>query len=421
MKPADKIDHGTTRERVKPRADADRAQDQSPVPPRQPLAWRDLDGRGEPPSREWIVPWWVPHHHLTLLPGEPGVGKTLLAQHIATALALGHEYLEPLAPRRVLMWAGEDDEAELWRRQVPICSWMGAPLSALDERLHLHSYCDHDITLATFTGGNLTMGPMLAELRQQVQDYRAEVVILDNVARLYGGNEVDRHQVTAFCAAVKGAIAPAAGILLSHPARAEGSEFSGSGAWEAAVRSRLFLARSPPDTPSDESTMQDEDLRYLARRKANYSDRDLRQFRLIGGVLIPSPVAGGTAKERKADAQDVVRKAVRALAQMQQAGLLAPRSPDYLPTMAQRFGLLETLTVGDFSRAMYGMLKAGELVEVLVPKYANTTQRRRLVLKGETFASGGATQKSDDAKAETKGTDIPQEESRTEEAEDGWD
>jgi hypothetical protein len=409
MKPEERIDRGTTRERVKPRSD--RTEDQSPAPPRQALAWKDLDARGEPPAREWIIPWWVPHHHLTLLPGDPGVGKTLLAQHLGTALALGHEYLEPLEPRRVLMWAGEDDHNELWRRQVPISSWMGAPLSALAGQLYLHSYCDHDITLATFSSGNLTTTPMLAELRQQVLDYRAEVVILDNVARLFGGNEIDRHQVTAFCAAVKGAIAPAAGILLAHPARAEGSEFSGSGAWEAAVRSRLFLGRTPPDAP-DDTTVQDEDLRYLSRRKANYSDRDLRQLRLIGGVLIPSPVAGGTAKERKADAQDVVRKAVRALAQMQQAGVLAPRSPDYLPTLAQRFGLLETLTVGDFSRAMYGMLKSGELIEALIQKYAASAQRRRLALKGEMWQESAAT-------VNAKSTDIPQEGSRIEEAEDG--
>ena len=410
MKPEERIHAGTKRERVKPRSD--RTHDQSPAPPRQALAWQDLHARGFPPAREWIIPWWVPHHHLTLLPGDPGVGKTLLAQHLGAAIALGHEYLEPITPRRVLMWAGEDDHDELWRRQVPICSWMGAPLSALAGQLYLHSYCDHDITLATFTSGNLTTTPMLAELRQQVLDYRAEVVILDNVARLFGGNEIDRHQVTAFCAAVKGAIAPAAGILLAHPARAEGSEFSGSGAWEAAVRSRLLLGRKPPDAPAEESTMQDEDLRYLARRKANYSDRDLRQLRLIGGVLIPSPVTGGTAKERKADAQDVVRKAVRALAQMQQAGVLAPRSPDYLPTLAQRFGLLETLTVGDFSRAMYGMLKSGELIEALIQKYAASAQRRRLALKGETWQESAAT-------VDAKSTDIPQEGSRIEEAEDG--
>jgi hypothetical protein len=338
-----------------------------------------------------VIPWWIPHHHLTLLPGAPGIGKTLLGQHIATAVAMGHEYLEQITSRRVLMWAGEDDHDELWRRQVPICSWMGISLSALTERLYLHSYCNHDITLATFSDGCLLPAPMLVELRQQVQDYRAELVILDNAARLFGGNEIDRHQVTTFCAAVQAAISPAAGILLSHPARDTGSEFSGSGAWEAAVRSRLFLSRTPPDDPqTDIATQPGEDLRHLSRRKTNYSTLDLRKLRLVGGVLIPETRSGETSEERRVDAREVVRGAIRTLSKLGQAGVLGIRSPDYLPTLAQRFSLLESLTLGDFKKAMYDLLKSRELIEAVMPKYTNTTQRRRIVLAGETPEGQGA-------------------------------
>ena len=148
---------------------------------RAPISWDSLEGR-EPPPREWVVPYWIPAGHTTLLAGRGGIGKTLIAQHFASALALGHDYIEPLEPRRVIVWAGEDDEAELWRRQVQISSWMGEPLSALTERLYLHSYAGDDITLMAPVFGALTPTPMLGELRQQVADYRAEVVILDNVA-----------------------------------------------------------------------------------------------------------------------------------------------------------------------------------------------------------------------------------------------
>jgi energy-coupling factor transporter ATP-binding protein EcfA2 len=86
---------------------------------RPPLCWDDLEGR-EPPEREWIIKHWIPKGHTTLLAGRPGIGKTLLAQHIATANALGRTYLEPLAAQRVLTWAGEDDEGEFWRRQLAI-------------------------------------------------------------------------------------------------------------------------------------------------------------------------------------------------------------------------------------------------------------------------------------------------------------
>ena len=197
--------------------------EEPPKPKRCPISWDSLEGRA-PPEREWIIPHWIPHRHTTLLAGRGGIGKTLIAQHIATALAVGHEYIEPLEPRRVLMWAGEDDEAELWRRQVQISSWMGQPLSVLTERFYLHSYAGSDITLMAPVFGALTPTPMLSELREQVADYRAEVVILDNIARLFGGSENDRHAVTTFCAVVQGTCAPAAVLLLGHPAKAAGSE-----------------------------------------------------------------------------------------------------------------------------------------------------------------------------------------------------
>jgi len=183
----------------------------------QPIPWRELTG--EPPPREWIIPHWLPDHHVTLLAGRGGIGKTLLAQHIATALALGCEYLEPLEPRSVLMWAGEDDEAELWRRQANICSWLGRPLADLGG-FHLYSYAGADITLASPVYGALQPAPMLDELREQVAEHKPNVVILDNVARIYGGSENDRHGVTTAIAWIQSACAPAAVVLLGHPAKA---------------------------------------------------------------------------------------------------------------------------------------------------------------------------------------------------------
>ncbi|MDA8348314.1 MAG: AAA family ATPase, partial [Pseudomonadota bacterium] len=315
-----------------------------PAPRRPPINWPSLEDR-EPPPREWIVAHWIPAGHTTLLAGRGGIGKTLLAQHIASALALGHEYLEPLEPRKVLMWAGEDDEAEMWRRQRDISSWMGQPLSALHERFYLHSYAGADITLMAPIYGELMPTPMLAELREQVLDYRAEVVILDNVARLFGGSENDRHAVTTFCALVQGACAPAAVLLLGHPAKATGSEYSGSTAWEGAVRARLYLGDRPPDQDAtDDDAPIADDVRYLARRKANYSPLDLRRCRMIGGVLIPDAIDPVRQDQPRGElAKDVVRRAVRVLAERSIYGTASTASSSYLPRLAKQYRLLETL------------------------------------------------------------------------------
>jgi hypothetical protein len=344
-----------------------------------PIDWNAL--QGDPPPREWVVPHWVPHGHTTLIAGRGGVGKTLIAQHVGTALALGAEYVEPLDARRVLMWAGEDDEAELWRRQVQISSYFGQPLSALAGRFVLHSYAGRDITLAAPSFGVLAPTPLMDELRAQVGDYRAEVVFVDNAARVYGGSENDRHSVTTFLAWLQAACAPAAVVLLAHPAKAAGSEYSGSTAWEGAVRARLYLSDRPPDQEADEDAPIDDSVRYLARRKANYSPLDIRKFALIDGVLIPSKVDPARVGRVSGEyAQDVVRHAVRKLASMGEYGVAAPNSANYLPKLASKYALLDDITEKQFAAGMYSMHKSGSLVMAVVGRYSNRNERKALVL-----------------------------------------
>ena len=346
-----------------------------------PISWSDLEGR-EPPAREWVIPHWIPASHTTLLAGRGGIGKTLLAQHIATTLALGHEYIEPLEPRRVLMWAGEDDSAELWRRQIEISSWVGQPLSALTERFYLHSYAGLDITLLAPIYGELAPTPMLSQLHEQVGDYRPEVVILDNVARLFGGSENDRHAVTTFCALVQGACAPAAVVLLAHPAKAQGSEYSGSTAWEGAVRARLYLGDRPPDQDaSDEDGPVAEDVRYLCRRKANYSALDLRRFRMVGAVMIPDALDPVRQSQPRGElAKDVVRRVVAKLAARGIFGTGSTASPSYLPKLAKQYALLESLDQRTFTSTMRTMILDAELRSQEVGKNSNRTPKMGLVL-----------------------------------------
>jgi AAA domain len=351
-----------------------------------PLNWEDLEAQ-VPPAREWVINHWLPAGHTTLLAGRGGIGKTLLAQHMATAVALGLDYIEPISARRVLMWAGEDDESELWRRQIAISTHFGKPLSALSERFALHSYAGSDITLMAPVFGQLQTTPMLEELRVQVADYRSEFVILDNIARLFGGSENDRHAVTTFCALVHGACAPATVLLLGHPAKAIGSEYSGSTAWEGAVRARLYLSDRPPDVEvEDEDGAQvDGQVRYLSRRKANYSPLDIRRFTLAeGGVLIPDaaePPARAAGIVSGEFAKDIVRRAITKLAEQKVYGSLSTASPEFLPKLAKQFNLLDRLTPGQFANLMRLMLLGGEITRVQVGKYSNRSPKMGLVLK----------------------------------------
>lgn len=352
-------------------------------PERSPLDWRALE-RQELPERQWAIEHWLGMGYVTLLAGAGGTGKTLIAQTLGSCVALGHEYLDCVpAKRRVLMWACEDDHDELWRRQWAIAKWLAVPLSEFDDRFLIHSYDGQEVALAGLSNQRLVSTPMLRELREQIGDYKADVVLLDNVARLYAGSENDRHQVTSFISMLTAAAAPtkAAVLLLGHPGKAAGSEYSGSTAWEGAVRARQYLGRTLPDAEkAEEEDSADDGLRYLCRRKANYSARDWRRLQFRDGVMVPeAPVPTG-AKVGTEFARDIVTHAVRKLATMGIYGVSSTSSANYLPKLASQYKLLERLSKKEFTVAMRSMQSDAVLVMTVVGKYANRNPRQGLML-----------------------------------------
>lgn len=345
------------------------------------LIWSELIGK-QPPERTWIMPYWIPASHVTLLSGRGGIGKSLLAQHLGTAIAGGVEYVEHLEPKRVLMWAAEDDMGELWRRQINISMYLGVPLENLGN-FRLRSCVGSDVTLAAPIFNALARAPMLLELEQEAKDFKADLVILDNIARVFGGNENDRHQVTTFLAWLQAACEPAAVLLLGHPAKAAGSEFSGSSAWEGAVRARLYFSDRAPDQPEDEDQgFIDPAIRYLARRKANYSELDMRKFNLREGTLVPETVRRGSRSSGKASGdfcRDIVLRAVHRLADKGIFGTSSTASPQYLPRLAKQYGLLENATESAFGAAMRQLVMDGSLTTAKIGSYSNRTPKMGLV------------------------------------------
>jgi RecA-family ATPase len=366
-------------------ADAAVPRHASRVPKRAPLDWRVL-AQSTPPERAWAIEQWLPMGDVTLLAGAGGTGKTLVAQAIGSSLALRREYLDWMPnARRTLLWLCEDPPDEIWRRQRAIAAWLGVELADFSDRLYIESYHREPVELAALAGQRLVSTPMLEELRAQIADYKVECVVLDNVARLFAGNENDRHQVTSFVQMLASAAAStnAAVLLLGHPGKAQGSEYSGSTAWERAVRTRLYLGRHLPDADTpDQEDADDDGVRYLCRRKANYSARDWRRLHYRNGVMVPeSPAEIGPDATQSAVggeyAQDIVARAVRKLADMGEHGVASSNSPKYLPRLAREYKLL---TEKQFAAAMREMRSSGRLVLATVGFYANRTPRQALTL-----------------------------------------
>lgn len=350
------------------------------------IDWVDV-ARNPPKQREWAIEGWLAIGAMTVLAGRGGIGKTLAMQQMASRLALGQEFLGAIdTPRNTLQWCAEDDADELKRRQLSIAEWCHVPIGQFQNALYIEPLAGVECSLAEIVNGALRPTKSASRLWEQINDLEVGVFFLDNIAHLYGGNENDRHQVTIFMNMLTGMClrAQCSGVIAGHPAKSSESEFSGSTAWENAVRSRLYLSRTPPDV-DEKDAEPDSDVRYLSKRKANYSSLDCVRLTYLNGVLRPdvaqvsdSPMIKGLVD---AKARRVVMEAVAKLKEMQQFGGPSSQHANFLPKMIRKYQLSQGLHPADLEKTMRQLMVEGELVIGVVGKYANRNDKLGLVAK----------------------------------------
>ena len=248
------------------------------------------------PDRRWIVPSWIPVGQVTLIAGDGGVGKTLLAQQLATACATDRPWLGlPVTRCKALCIFCEDDQGELHRRQAAINKSYGVDFADL-EHMQWVSRPGDDNALVAFETYEAMGEP--TEFFQQVhdwmQDFGAQLLVLDSLHDLFPGNENNRVHARRFISLLSHFARDTAGavVLTAHPSMSglsSGLGTSGSTAWNNAVRSRLYLRRPEEDGDSK----SDDDERILRRMKANYaSSRDQIDLDWSDGVLRRRPEPG---------------------------------------------------------------------------------------------------------------------------------
>ena len=353
------------------------------------LDLRQLAGR-KAPDRQWYVKDWLGDGP-SLFAAGGGVGKTLLAQQAATAGALGLPFVSEIPrPFRSLIWACEDDADELWRRQEAVSRQFEIELDAPGDNLIIQSRRGVDSTLMTVAHGELKRTPAFTELRDQVNDLGVEVLWLDNVAHLFGGDENVRGQVTGFINAMAGLVTgrPFAVVLLAHTSRGYGSEFAGSAAWENAVRMRWYLGNKLPDERQDADDEQGSDVRFLCKRKANYSSKDYVRFSMRDGVLVPDGLAmgeGGAVASRLDErrAEEIVVAGFRSLQGIGIQPTDGKSSPDYLPRQMAEKGLGKGFSQQELARAMNRLMGRQAFTRGVVGQYGNRNPKMGLVLQSE--------------------------------------
>jgi RecA-family ATPase len=245
---------------------------------------------------------------VTLLSGDGGTGKSLLAMQLAVATASGGRWLgQDVAGGGAMYLSAEDDRDELHRRLGDICVSAGARLADLD-RLTLCPMAGEDALLAQLDRATGALRPtaLFRDLDARLASERPALVVLDTLADLYPGDENNRAQARQFIGMLRGLAIrhECAVLLLAHPSLAglnTGSGTSGSTGWNNSVRSRIYLSRIVQD-----GYEADPDARVLRTLKSNYGpiggEISLRWQNGVFGAQEPATeldrVAGNAKAER---------------------------------------------------------------------------------------------------------------------------
>ena len=246
----------------------------SPALPTLPfVSAASLAGR-TPPDRLFIVPRLIPNRDVTLLSGNGGDGKSLLAVMLLASVSAGALWLGmQVSHGPVIYFCAEDELDEVHRRLAAVCRAEGIDLADLDN-FAIIPMAGQPALLAVEGKGGAAMvpTPLWNAFATKVSSVRPALVVVDNVADVFGGNEISRAHVRSFIGLLRGLAfdADAGILLLSHPSVAgmqTGTGLSGSTGWNNSVRSRLYLTRP---TAAREGQFADPDARILQSMKANY-------------------------------------------------------------------------------------------------------------------------------------------------------
>lgn len=327
----------------------------------EPPPWIDwVNGaelQGDPPVREWLVPGWLPMGTVSLLYGDGGTGKSLIALQLAVAVVRGDIWLNkvPLSGP-VIYYSAEDDRSELHRRLAAILKQSGGQVGALSG-LQIANMAGKDALLAAISKktGALNASPVFDTLDGYAKAIQPKLIVLDTLADIFPGNENDRAQVRHFIGLLRGlAIRHRCAVLiLAHPSLtgiASGTGASGSTAWNNSVRSRLYFERI-----KSEGYESDPDARRLKVMKSNYGPIDTEiAVRWQDGVFIAQQAM--FSSDNDARAERVVLSLVERNA-AQGRYFTAMRAPGEMASMPGSEGLSKSM----LKRAMERLFATGKL------------------------------------------------------------
>ena len=247
----------------------------------------NLLGQDFPPL-EWVVKDWILAKTICGFYAPAGVGKSSIAQLIATSLSIGKSVSPKLKIERsykTLYVACEDDSNIFQARQKSLNSQLGILMDSDLSNLFLMDRLGEDNRLCSFDANSEpSLTKFYYHLEKVIKETNAEFLVLDVLQDFFGGNEIIRSDVNYFIKSVLGKLISDLGVtilIIAHPSLAGqgGHKYSGSTSWIGGFRSLLYLEKN-----------KEEDYLILNKYKSNYSkagDDENVYFHYQNGCFVP--------------------------------------------------------------------------------------------------------------------------------------
>lgn len=353
------------------------------------------DFSGEAPARQWHVDDLIPTGTVTLLGGDGGVGKSLLAMQLAIATA--NHGPSKWCGRRVgggpaIYLSAEDDEDELHRRVKAICAASHVDPTELDQ-LTIVPLAGEDAVLAAPDKVGLKTTALFAALERLLDDRAPALLVLDTLADLFAGDENVRSQARQFIGLLRGmAIRHGLAVLvLAHPSLSgisSGSGTSGSTGWSNSVRSRLYLDRMK----AEDGFEVDPNARVLKTMKANYGPIGGEiKLRWHAGAFITTDTGSSTSFSAIAERASAEKVFLELLARFTAEGRYVSAhgtANNFAPTAFARHPSAAGINKRGFQAAMDRLFLANR-ISVGMSESGPPSKRKEVIKLVETARSAG--------------------------------
>lgn len=274
---------------------------QSPksVPIIEPLEMFDAgDWEGVPlEPRIWLTNGQIPLGEPGILSGDGGTGKTTIAIQLTVSVtASWPDWLGKCIDMHgpAIFYTVEEKRAEIHRKVAWTLESRGQSFDKVRNKLFIISDQKNEPILArTDRDGIVHPTQTMLRLEKSIEKVKPVLVVIENAADVFAGNENDRSQVHPFVRQhIGGAcnISGATGMLLQHPSvggLVDGTGRSGSTGWNNAGRWRINFT-TPKRKNDDDDDGMDDGCRILQTVKTNYGRRGEKIIvQWQDGIFIP--------------------------------------------------------------------------------------------------------------------------------------